>query len=140
MPFDIDPGTIAWMILETIKHIIVRIRHVKELFADAIMEKNVQSRREKFNYVVKYHAVVLNGVVYLDASPYFVGLKFGNRKIDSSLFVCMGWGWVLFMHCVSGQLLQNEVSETVSCKYPVIFVVFDMATSFVESINGYRDI
>ncbi|KAJ8984088.1 hypothetical protein NQ317_012744, partial [Molorchus minor] len=52
-------GTIAWMILETMNHIIVRIRHVKELFADALMEENVQSRREKFNFVVKYHTVVL---------------------------------------------------------------------------------
>ncbi|KAJ8938372.1 hypothetical protein NQ318_022870 [Aromia moschata] len=52
-------GTITFMVMETVLHIGVRLDHVKELFIEAINDSNVEERRKKFNFTVRYHDRVL---------------------------------------------------------------------------------
>ncbi|KAJ8984087.1 hypothetical protein NQ317_012743 [Molorchus minor] len=55
-------GILAWTAVETIQHIIIRLRHVKYLFVEAIEEKDQKKQREKFNLTVRYHDEVLKSL------------------------------------------------------------------------------
>lgn len=52
-------GLAAWMVLESVEHISTRIRHVTYLFNEALKEPDKTTRREKFNFAVRYHNAVL---------------------------------------------------------------------------------
>lgn len=52
-------GLSAWMVVETVHHLVVRIKHVKFMFVDAVEENDWVIRRKKFNFAVDYHVAVL---------------------------------------------------------------------------------
>lgn len=52
-------GLAAWMVLESVEHIVTRIRHVVFLFEQAFKEQDPRTRRQKFNLAIRYHVAVL---------------------------------------------------------------------------------
>lgn len=55
----INAGNMAWLVLETLLHLTLRIQHVKEVFVKAIEQTDAQERRKAFNCAIKYHVAVL---------------------------------------------------------------------------------
>lgn len=55
----LNSGMMAWVVLETLLHLLLRIQHVKEVFLEALNERDSQERESKFNFAVKYHVAIL---------------------------------------------------------------------------------
>ncbi|KAJ8931075.1 hypothetical protein NQ314_016104 [Rhamnusium bicolor] len=55
----IRTGVVAFTVMETIEHIILRLDHVKYLLGKALKEENRHIRRKLFNFAVNYHIRVL---------------------------------------------------------------------------------
>nr|ALR72578.1 odorant receptor OR35 [Colaphellus bowringi] len=144
-------GLVAWQVFETIQHIIIRIRHVKHLFVEALQEGDVKVRRKKFNFAVRYHNAVLSAFFSLEDK---LNAAFGifmvthmvltaavigtgiyclfRRRSLSSFLVCMGWFWGLFMDCFSGQRLQDESLELAVALYDSPW--YEMDKEFIKDI------
>ncbi|KAJ8938376.1 hypothetical protein NQ318_022874 [Aromia moschata] len=116
-------GIAAWSAMETVYHVIIRIRHAKHLFLEAINEENYQRQREKFNLAVRYHESVLRledllnetfGVfmfTHLAMTAPILGTGlFGllHAGSISSLLLAIGWFFGVTVGCLSGQRLENE--------------------------------
>ncbi|CAG9818112.1 unnamed protein product [Phaedon cochleariae] len=52
-------GLLAWLVLETMQHLIVRVRDVKYTFQEAFREKDTNQRTKKLKFAIKYHIAVL---------------------------------------------------------------------------------
>nr|UTN00926.1 odorant receptor [Semanotus bifasciatus] len=125
-------GIISWIVVETVQHIIVRIRHAKFLFLDAIQEKDSKKQREKFSRAVRYHKTVLGledllneifGMLMIShlalSAPILGTAVFAilHGGSGSSLFICVGCLFALTMDCISGQRLQNECIDVATAIY-----------------------
>nr|UTN00925.1 odorant receptor [Semanotus bifasciatus] len=125
-------GMMAWVVVETIQHIIVRIRHAKCLFIEAIQEKDSKKQREKFSRAVRYHNTVLglenllNGIfgIFMFSHLAMTAPILGTAMFailhggsGSSVFICLGWLLGLTMDCISGQRLKNESIEVATALY-----------------------
>ncbi|KAJ8931795.1 hypothetical protein NQ314_015251 [Rhamnusium bicolor] len=52
-------STISFSIVESMEHVIFRIKHVKALFVEALNEENYDKRRTLLNRCIKYHNFVI---------------------------------------------------------------------------------
>ncbi|XP_072392131.1 uncharacterized protein [Diabrotica undecimpunctata] len=116
-------GLGAWMVLESVEHIVVRMRHLSFLFEDALNQEDARTRREKFNFAVRYHVSLLSleeklnetFTVFMFTHVSMTGpimgygvYAFMKGRSYSSLLVALGWSIGLLFDCHSGQRLQNE--------------------------------
>nr|XP_023019069.1 putative odorant receptor 85d [Leptinotarsa decemlineata] len=113
----------AWMVLETIEHIVIRIRHVAHLFNEALAAQDPEERREKFNSVVRYHIqvlglqskmnhiysvfmfiiIIMNGAIM--GYGVYAYMKEGNI---SPIVIALEWFIGSFIICHGGQRIQDE--------------------------------
>lgn len=52
-------SVVSFSVMETVEHLIIRLRHVKVVFIEALIEEDGQRKLEKFNNAVKYHNTVI---------------------------------------------------------------------------------
>lgn len=50
---------ISFSIMETVEHVILRLKHVKNAFLDALSEKEHSVRMEKFKNAIRYHVSII---------------------------------------------------------------------------------
>lgn len=56
---------ISFSIAETAEHVIIRLKHLKIVFLEALKEKNHKIRLQKFGFAVQYHNALLGYVVFV---------------------------------------------------------------------------
>nr|UTN00944.1 odorant receptor [Semanotus bifasciatus] len=119
-------GSITFMVMESVVHIGIRLDHVRQLFVDALNDTNMEDRRKKFNFAVRYHSRVLeleHGLNTCFSNAMFshmvltasiIGCTgFGVMQSGSpnALAVCIGWLNGMSFVCLSGQHLTNKSLE-----------------------------
>ncbi|XP_018567969.1 odorant receptor Or2-like [Anoplophora glabripennis] len=114
---------ISFSIMETVEHLILRLNHVKNVFLEALMEREHGVRREKFRRAVKYHVNIMRISKLVNTS--FNMCMFVHVLLTGAILGCVGYrllksyslgaiclfvGWIvsMIMVCISGQRLRDQ--------------------------------
>ncbi|XP_057656326.1 uncharacterized protein LOC130893899 isoform X2 [Diorhabda carinulata] len=125
-------GLMAWQVFEVVQHIVVRIRDIKHVILEALSQEDPLVRKKQFHFAIRYHNALfglvdrLNEVfsifmfTHMVVASIIMGIgafTFLHSKSLTTIMVCTGWFWGLFMDCISGQRLQDESSELAVAVY-----------------------
>ncbi|XP_056639749.1 odorant receptor 49b-like [Diorhabda sublineata] len=125
-------GLMAWQVFEVVQHIVVRIRDIKHVILEALSQEDPLVRKKQFHFAIRYHNALfglvdrLNEVfsifmfTHMVVASIIMGIgafTFLHSKSLTTIMVCTGWFWGLFMDCISGQRLQDESTELAVAVY-----------------------
>nr|QNH68039.1 odorant receptor 13 [Apriona germarii] len=114
---------ISFSMLETVGHVILRFRHVKNVFLEALSERQHSVRVEKFKNAVRYHVTVMRIAKLVNSSfnmCMFVHVLLSGAVLGcggyrllkdfslGAICMCVGWFLAMSMVCYGGQKLREE--------------------------------
>nr|APC94313.1 odorant receptor 19 [Pyrrhalta aenescens] len=115
-------GMLSYTMFASCEHLILRLEHVKHQLVDALNEKDVVIRRQKFNKAVQYHQAVIEMgtllnkcfspcmMVHISLTGPFIGVVgytfLTNIPLDSTALL-VGWLVSTYIVCYGGQRLME---------------------------------
>ncbi|XP_068897419.1 odorant receptor 4-like isoform X3 [Tenebrio molitor] len=125
-------AVISFAIMETIEHLVLRIKHLKLMLNEAVSTEDVTTRQQRFAKCIEYHINIFDIGKRID--EHYTMCLFLHVLLTGALFGCIGyrsmetfsldslaiffaWLMSLCIVCVSGQHLIDEAFSVADTAY-----------------------